>query len=99
MAGTKIAHKPDLTKEQEMEIFRQHFAGKYEVVPTSGLARAQRHFIVNKNGCIGLYVRLEQTDNETKFVYSGAAPSFLAGMVVYGTLGTLGYVLWNAITR
>jgi len=106
MAVTKIAHKPGLTKEQAMEIFRKHFEGKYEVVLTSGLQRARRDFWVKKNGFIGVAVRLEQTEGETKFTYGGNFPSILAMVLVFASLAILigiiawllCYFLWNGLT-
>ncbi len=103
MAVTKIAHRPDLTKEQAMDIFRRHFAGKYEVVayrrPAYALTLARWDFWVKKSGLIGLRVRLQQSASETKFVYAGWFPSSLAA---FGWGFLIGYVfsyfLWNSLT-
>jgi hypothetical protein len=106
MAVTKIAYKPELTSEQAMEIFRRRFEGKYEVLPTSGLQRARRDFWVKKNAFIGVAVRIEQGQGETKFVYTGNFPSFWAMLLTFATLfiligiiAWLGcYLLWNGLT-
>ena len=41
MAVMKIAHKPDLTKEQAQRAFTRHFEGKYAVKPCDGLCRSR----------------------------------------------------------
>ena len=90
----KIAHHPEMTWEQAMDIFKKEFGGRYKVY---SLKRApRRDFVVQKNGFVGVSMRLEQTKDETKFVYSGFAPSVMARMVL-GPLIAL--FLWNGITN
>jgi hypothetical protein len=95
MAVKEIAYKPDLTKEQAEEIFRQHFAGKYKVEDFKGWFR---DFVVTKNPYVGVAVKLEQDDEEktTKFVYSGIAPAMWARVLLGNVLGIL---LWNSLTN
>lgn len=93
MAVATIAHKPQLTKEQAQEIFAKHFAGKYKVHEFKGLFR---DFVVEKNPWVGVAVKLEQTDSETKFVYAGLAPKWWARVLLGGLIGVL---LWNGITK
>ena len=104
MAVTKIPHKPDLTKDQAMEIFRKHFAGTYEVLPFTrpayAVLAARRDFVIKKNAFAGVSVKLEQEEGETKFVYTGYAPNMLAGSLVYFGGGiVLSYLVWNSLTR
>lgn len=109
MAVAKIAHKPGLTKEQAMEVFKKHFQGKYEVIPTTKSFGADeearrtwmvlpRDFIVQKNNFVGCGVQLQQTGNETKFVYAGYSPNVFARALTGASLGILSYLLWNGIT-
>jgi hypothetical protein len=101
MAVAKIAHKPGLTKEQAMDIFRKQFAGKYEVESWKGpLVGSRRDFVVVKNPWTGVSVKLEQAPAETRFVYSGLAPRVWARIMFAGGLGfvLVGFLLWNGLT-
>lgn len=93
MAVIVIARKPELTKEQTQELFTKHFAGKYKVEDFKGLFR---DFMVVKNPFVGVALKLEQTDSETKFVYSGLAPRLWARMLLGGLIGIF---LWNGLTK
>jgi hypothetical protein len=93
MAVTTIAHKAELTKEQAQEIFARHFAGKYVVRDFSG---PFRDFAVDKNAFIAIAVKLEQTDSETKFVYTGLAPRWWARMLLPVLWG---FLLWTPMTN
>jgi hypothetical protein len=93
MAVATIAHKPQLTKEQAQEIFAKQFASKYKVHEFKGLLR---DFVVEKNAWVGVALKLEQTDTETKFVYAGLAPKWWARALM-GAL--LGMFLWNGLTN
>lgn len=93
MAVSTIAHKPQITKEQLEEIFRQHFAGKYKVEDFKGF---NRDFQVVKNAFVGISVKLEQAATETKIVYTGFVPKLWARMFL-GVL--LGFLLWNGLTN
>ncbi len=104
MAVTKIAHKPDLTKEQAMEIFRRHFEGRYEVIPRVrprlAIAAAWRDFVIIKSAFSGVSVKLEQGNDETKFVYNGYAPNQLARMLLALGAGMIvSFLIWNSLTR
>jgi hypothetical protein len=100
MAVAEIAHKPELTKEQAMEFFRAHFAGKYEIALPPSVARWNRDFVVKKSPFASVAVKLQQGDNQTKFVYTGYAPNFWAQMLLSASFGLLGsMLLWNSITR
>jgi hypothetical protein len=102
MAVAKIAHKPDLTKEQAKDIFRRRFEGKYGVEDWKGpLVGSSRDFVVVKNPWTGVSVKLEQAQNETRFVYSGLAPRVWARIMFAGGLGfvLVGFLLWNGLTN
>lgn len=93
MAVKTIAHKPELTKEQAQEIFRKGFDGKYAVEDFKGLFR---DFQVVKSPFVGVAVKLEQTDTETKFVYAGLAPRWWARVLLGGLIGLL---FWGGLTK
>jgi hypothetical protein len=94
MGVVKIAHHPEMTWEQAMEVFQKEFGGRYKVY---SLKRTpMRDFTVEKNGFVGVSMRLMQTKNETKFVYSGWAPSVMARML-FGP--ALGFLLWRGLTN
>jgi hypothetical protein len=92
MAVRTIAHKPDLTKERAQELFAQHFAN-YKVEKSSVM---MRDFMVVKNPFVGVAVKLQQGEGETKFVYSGLAPRVWARLL-FG--GLIGFLLWNGLTN
>ena len=93
MAVTTIAHKPDLTKEEAREIFRRHFEPKCKVEDWKGvLVGSKRDFLVVKNHFIGVAVGLEQSQSETKFVYSGLAPRIYARILGAGLISVF---LWG----
>lgn len=94
MAKVTVAHKPELTAEGAMEVFRSHFAGKYDVYKMSGLGRLgqgltrTRDFVVKKSGWTGVGVGLEQEPNATTFVFTPFMPSpiftvLLGGLISY----------------
>jgi hypothetical protein len=94
MGVAKIAHHPDMTWEQAMEVFQKEFGDRYKVY---SLKRTpMRDFAVQKNGFVGVSMRLVQTKGETKFIYSGWTPSVMARMFI-GPL--FGYLLWRGLTN
>ena len=93
MAVVTIAHKPELTRERTQEIFAQHFAGKYKVHVFRGLFR---DFVVEKNAFVGVAVKLEQTDSETKLVFNGMAPKWWARAILGAIWGIL---FWGGVTN
>ena len=94
MGVKKIAHHPEMTWEQAMEVFKKEFGDRYKVY--SAKRTPMRDFVVQKNGFVGVSMRLVQTKDETKLVYSGFSPSLLARMVV-GPL--IAIFFWNALTN
>ena len=95
MAVSTIAHKASLTKDEAKEIFRRHFDAKYKIEDWKGPVTVRRDFMIVKNPFIGVTVKLEQSANETKFVYTGIAPKLWARLLFTGLLS---YFLWNGIT-
>ncbi len=93
MPKITVAHKPGLSKEQAQEIFARHFAGTYDVHAFSG---PFRDFVVEKNAFVGVAVKLEQTGNETRFVFNGLAPKWWARALLGAIVGM---VLWPPITK
>jgi len=99
MAVAMIAHKPDLTKEQTMDVFRRYFSGRYEVEPFSG---PLRDFIVIKNALVGVGLKLEQDEHATKLIYTGNAPRPWAAALIGASLGILTLLtmpLYNGLTK
>jgi hypothetical protein len=95
MAVTAIAHKPNLTREQVRDLFARKFEGKYAVADWTGMPRGMRDFMVVKSGLVAVTVKLEQSANETKLVYSGFTPKLWARAL----LGVVASVfLWNGLT-
>jgi hypothetical protein len=92
MAVITIPHNPGLTKEQVRAAFEAHFAGKYKVEKTHAIIR---DFQVVKNAFIAVSVKLDQTKDETKIVYTGFTPVWWARLL-FGQLW--GFIFWNALT-
>ncbi len=96
-----IAHKPDLTIEKVVEIFRKRFEPKYRVEVLKGffgrgVLFRRRDFIVVKNPWVGVTVKLEQSGSKTKFVFNGRVPRWWAWH-----LGgfELGFLLWVGLRK
>jgi hypothetical protein len=96
MAVATIPHRPGLTKEELRDIFSRHFAGKYTVAEWNGRPRSLRDFMVVKSGLVAVTVKLEQTDTETKIVYTGFSPSLWARALL-GVIASM--FLWNGLTN
>jgi len=72
MAKIEIKHNPHLTKENLMELFREHFNGKYEVYMTKTIGN---DFVVKKSRMAGVFLKLKQKGQKTQILYTRAAPS------------------------
>jgi hypothetical protein len=92
MGVRTVAHNPDLTREQFREAFERHFA-RYKIEKTRAI---RRDFQVVKNPFVAVSIGLEQTNKETKIVYSGFTPRWWASLF-FGPL--LGYILWRGLTN
>jgi hypothetical protein len=94
VAVSNVAHKPDLTKEQVREIFRAHFEPRCKIEDWKS-PLVSRDFVVVKNPFVGVAVKLEQGQTDTKFVYGGVAPRVWARLLFSGLLSLF---LWNGLT-
>ena len=77
-----------------MEVFEKEFGDRYKVYSLKHTP--MRDFVVQKNGFVGVSLRLVQTKDETRFVYSGFAPGVLARMLANGLIA---YPLWRGLTN
>ena len=100
MAILIVAHKPELTLEETVEVFSRHFAGKYEVQPqlTPG------SFILRKNRWAALNVSLVQREDSTSFRINRRIPLLfyvLVGLLFWiGLIGLIGGVIgWIFLRR
>ena len=85
MPVVTVAHQPDLSVEKALEVFSNHFAGKYSVYKTR---RPLLHLVVRKSAWTAVGVRLRQGSNTTRFGFGAFLPSFfltflLVGLVTY----------------
>ena len=97
MATVTISHHPGLTIASAMDMFRSHFAGKYDILNAPWYSRlllegASRDFFVKKNSWVGVGVKLQQELNRTTFVFTGLFPTVFGAITVWGTLGIIGYL-------
>jgi hypothetical protein len=79
MAKFEIAHNPELTQDQLLELFKNEFKGKYEVYYTQ---MTNRFFVVKNTNVSGAAVRLIQKKNKTLINYFRFAPSAFARVFV-----------------
>ncbi|HEY32974.1 MAG TPA: hypothetical protein G4O10_07705 [Dehalococcoidia bacterium] len=82
-----VAHHPELTWQDAMEIFQRHFSGKYKVRKIK--RTIARHFIICRSPLIGTRVKLEQSEGKTSFVFDGDAPNALLALLFWMGLGIL----------
>ena len=86
-----VAHHPELTPVNAMEIFQKHFSGKYKVRKIK--RTIARDFIICKSSLVGVRVKLRQKDNKTSFIFDGDAPNALAAVCFWIFLGILPAVI------
>ena len=81
MAVIIVAYHPELTPERAMEVFRSHFADRYDVHKIAWFERmgqmwgGHRDFIVKKSAWTGVGVNLEQRSDTTRFVFVPMMPT------------------------
>jgi len=80
MAKVIVGHHPELTKEDAMEVFRRHFAGKYEVHLIKSKAIV-RDFGIKKGYWTAVLVRLEQKPEQTVFNFIGTPPTAMSRLL------------------
>ena len=79
MATVTVTHRPELTAEQAMEAFGEHFAGKYKVHKARLIGW---DFVVKKSEWTGVGVKLKQEENSTTFDFSPFMPSWIVRALV-----------------
>ena len=84
MAVVAVPHQPQLTPNQAMQAFKEHFRGRYEVYRVDRDDTSGRDFVVKKDGQTAVRVRLDQHSDSTEFVFTGFPPSFLLRMLLVG---------------
>ena len=82
-----VAHHPELTWQNAMEIFHKHFGTKYKVRKIK--RTVARHFIICRSPLIGIRVKLDQNEGKTSFVFDGDAPNALLAVLFWMGLGIL----------
>ena len=78
MATISMGHHPELTEERVLEMFRSHFAGKYEIQQKSGLFQ---DFALKKSNWLAIGVRFRQGQNGATLNFTGFTPSILHRML------------------
>ena len=86
MAKITIAHHPELTVDGAIEVFRDHFAGKYEVRKTRDILS---DFELQKSAGTGVKLKLRQDRDGTRFTYTASVPSFLLRLFFVNLTGWL----------
>lgn len=96
MAKTTIAHKPDLTAADAVQLFAARFPD-CEVYETMLLGA---DFVVKRSAFTGVSVKLIQKKDKTIFRYGGFAPSIWARLLLGGLimLLILHFTSWKRIT-
>jgi len=98
MATLTIDQRSDLTAESAQQLFKERFAGRYEVYPTR---MRNRHFVVKKSEWTGVGVKVKQGQNgSTTFVFTALMPNLLL-QGLFG--GLISYLFlrrdWKALER
>jgi len=78
MARIIVSDYPELTKERALELFRNHFSGKYEVQGENGTFN---DFVVRKSDWHAVGIRFREGPNGGTFSFSGFTPSLLYRML------------------
>ena len=84
MAVVQIAHRPELTVKEAMEVFTGHFGGKYRIQWGGG-----REFVMKKTAWTGVRVVLDQRRDTTGFVVDGVVPSAFLTVMFGGLIAML----------
>lgn len=86
MATIPVRQHPDLTVDAAVEMFRKHFAGKYEV---SKVKMLRKDFMVKANDWTGVVLRIKREGGKAEgLVYSWTIPS---AATVNSLMATLRY--------
>lgn len=85
MAKVVVGHHPELTPQEAMEVFRRHFAGRYEAYMIQSKL-IPRDFAIKKSTWTAVLVRLEQKPDQTVFNFIGTPPSAVVRALLIGFL-------------
>jgi ribosomal protein L40E len=89
MAKLEIPYQPALTADDVMDIFRRHFAGKYEIRNDPGVAR---QFLVKKSAWSAVLVRLKHEKGTTSIHFVANVPPGIGRLLSTGLVPYL--VAW-----
>ncbi len=80
MATVAVAHRPELTREGALEVFRRHLGDRYDVHAARGLREkwlsGRPHLVVRKTqwAAVAVWLRQNQMENTTSFRFWGMIP-------------------------
>ncbi len=93
MVVVNVAHNPDLTAEQAMEIFRDGFRNRFEVMKPKYIGKFVR-FDVKKDDWVRASVRLQQKANDTSFIVKNQFSATTGWYIVIIGFPPLAVFLW-----
>ena len=92
MPTVAIAHHPNMTFEDAVEVFKSHFSAQYEFSESRQIGRGQR-MVIKKSAWSAVGISLSQRSGGTGFVYGAFLPSAL-GRAPLELIGSLISVLF-----
>ena len=102
MATVNVAHKPELTAEETVEVFASHFAGRYEIQPQF----FPGSFVLRKSRWAALNISLIQRAASTSFRHTRKVPLYfylllVVVLMITSPLGALivGVIGWILMRR
>ena len=95
MPTVEIKHKPDLTKEKVLEVFKIQLSGKYKVIPSD--VRLRDLFIV-KSDWSGVAMKLKQDTDKTALYYCTNIPGKSQRLLAALTFGILPMLIYLSAT-
>ncbi|MCH7577185.1 MAG: tetratricopeptide repeat protein [Chloroflexi bacterium] len=101
MATVAVAHQPELTPENALEVFSRHLDDRYDVHAASGFFEkwfsGRPHFVVRKTRWATEAVWLKQEGYATSFEFSGMQPPEFLVLAVPITVFAILFVILFAI--
>ena len=82
-----VAHHPELTPVNAMEIFQKYFGSKYRVRKIR--RTIARDFIICKSAMVGARIKLKQKGNTTSFILDSDASNAILAVCFWVFLGIL----------
>ena len=103
MATTPVAHRPELTAEQAMEVFSRQLGDGYDVFEPTGLGKwlaARPHFVVKDGSGASVGVWLLQKKDSTTSRTAGILPPIAYVGVLGAMVGMLvtGGIAWMLLS-